>query len=108
MGNITKELYGQVLRAKSVEEVSTFAKDAGVELAEGEAEKLFDRLHGRDVNAISDEELDNVSGGICGRPVDSGVSKCGFGFYKCYKECEFFEPDSNDPNKGLCLNVPAG
>lgn len=51
--------------AKSVEELLALAKENGMELTEEEAAKYFAEWHKE--GELSDEELDNVSGG-CGDP----------------------------------------
>ncbi len=50
-------------QAKSAEELLTIAKENGFDLTDDEAKNYFDKLSGS--GALSDEELDNVSGG-CG------------------------------------------
>lgn len=50
-------------QAKSVEELLALAKGNGVELSEQEANEYFTQL-GK-AGELSDEELDNVSGGGC-------------------------------------------
>ena len=57
---IVAEFVEKVKGAKSLEELKTLAKDNGVELTEEEAKELFDSLSG----ALSDEDLDGVSGGV--------------------------------------------
>ena len=57
---IVAEFVEKVKGAKSVEELKTLAKDNGVELTEEEAKELFDSLSG----ALSDEDLNGVSGGL--------------------------------------------
>ena len=57
---IVAEFVEKVKGAKSVEELKTLAKDSGVELTEEEAKELFDSLSG----ALSDEDLNGVSGGL--------------------------------------------
>ncbi len=65
MPEMTKKLYELALGAQSAEEIAGIAEGAGIELAEGEAERLFERLHAKGVQEIADDELDSVAGGAC-------------------------------------------
>ena len=58
---LTKELLEKAKSAKSAEELLTLAKESGVELTADEAEKYFAAWN--KAGEISDEELENVSGG---------------------------------------------
>ena len=53
--------------------IHTCAKENGMELTFEEAEECFARLHKS--GELSDEELDNVSGGGCGTTEESNESK---------------------------------
>lgn len=66
----TKELIEKAKQAKSAEELLELAKSESVELTAEEAKKVFADLH--KTGELSDEELDNVSGG-CG-PVNRSPS----------------------------------
>lgn len=55
------EMIEKAKTAKSAEELLAMAKAENVELTEEQAEKAFAELH--KTGEISDEELDNVSGG---------------------------------------------
>ena len=59
----SKELIEKAKTAKSAEELLAMAKAEGVELPEGEAKTVFSKLN--KTGELSDEELNNVSGG-CG------------------------------------------
>ena len=61
--NISKELIEKAKTAKSAEELLAMAKAEGFELPEGEAKTVFSKLN--KTGELSDEELNNVSGG-CG------------------------------------------
>lgn len=61
MTNISPELIAKVRAAKSAEELLELAKAAGVELTEAEAKTCLDQLHTS--GALSDDELDAVTGG---------------------------------------------
>ena len=69
---LTKELVAKAKEAKTPEELMALAKENGIGLTEEETKAYFDRLHPQS-GEISDEELDNVSGGcgggyVAGRP----------------------------------------
>ena len=61
--NISKELLEKAKTAKSAEELLAMSKAEGFELPEGEAKTVFSKLN--KTGELSDEELNNVSGG-CG------------------------------------------
>ena len=62
--NISKELIETAKTAKSAEELLELAKTENINFTAEEAAKAFDGLNKN--GELSDEELDNVSGG-CGR-----------------------------------------
>ncbi|MGM9644954.1 MAG: Nif11-like leader peptide family RiPP precursor [Eubacteriales bacterium] len=66
---ISKELIEKAKTAKSAEELLQIAKAENIELTAEEAEKAFAGLH--KTGELSDEELDNVSGG-CGDEIKWG------------------------------------
>lgn len=59
----TPELIEKAKQAKSAEELLALAKENGIELTENGAKAYFEQLNRS--GEISDEELDNVSGGGC-------------------------------------------
>ena len=63
--NVSKELLEKAKQAKTAEELLAMAKAEKVELTEEEAAKAFAELN--KTGELSDEELDNVSGGCKGR-----------------------------------------
>ena len=63
--NISKELLEKAKAAKSAEELLALAKNEGIELTAEQAAKAFAELN--KTGELSDEELDNVSGGCKGR-----------------------------------------
>ena len=63
--SFTNEQILKAKAAKSVEELLALAKENGVELSEEEAKKYFAEWHRE--GELSDEELQNISGG-CGTP----------------------------------------
>ncbi|MGN0619861.1 MAG: Nif11-like leader peptide family RiPP precursor [Ruminiclostridium sp.] len=62
--NISKELLEKAKTAKSAEELLEMAKAENIDITEEEAAKAFAELN--KTGELSDEELDNVSGGGCG------------------------------------------
>lgn len=58
------EILQKAREAKSVEELLELSKTEGIEMTEEQAKICFDRLHGSS-GEISDDELENVSGGGC-------------------------------------------
>ena len=63
--NISKELIEKAKTAKTAEELLEMAKAEHIELTEEEAKKAFKKLNKN--CELSDEELDNVTGGCGGR-----------------------------------------
>ena len=63
--NITKELLEKAKMAKTAKELLAMAKAENIELTEEQAAKAFAELN--KTGELSDEELDNVSGGCKGR-----------------------------------------
>ena len=59
--NVSKELLKKAKTAKSAEELLELAKAENIELSAEQAAKAFAELH--KAGELSDEELDNVSGG---------------------------------------------
>ena len=62
--NFTPELIEKARQANSPEELLALAKESGIELSEDKAKEYFEQLNRS--GELSDEELDNVSGGGCG------------------------------------------
>ena len=59
--NVSKELLKKAKTAKTAEELIEMAKEENIELTVEQAAKAFAELH--KAGELSDEELDNVSGG---------------------------------------------
>ena len=59
--NVSKELLEKAKTAKTAEELIEMAKEENIELTVEQAAKAFAELH--KAGELSDEELDNVSGG---------------------------------------------
>ena len=110
MAEIRKELYELALKAQSADEIAGIAEGAGIELEEGEAEALFERLRSADTGEVADEELDNVAGGSClEKKTDCEIGKrCVWWghFGTCRHTCAYFSPSSKGENWGLCSYNP--
>lgn len=65
MMNINEELMAKARGAKSVEELLALAKENNVELTEEEANAYFEQMNR--TGELSDDELDSVAGGGCGK-----------------------------------------
>ena len=61
---INNEIMAKAKEAKSVEELMALAKENGMEMTEESANTYWGQLHPAS-GELSDEELDNVSGGGC-------------------------------------------
>ena len=61
---INQELLAKAKEAKTVEELMALAKGNNIELTEEKVNEYFSKLHS-ETGEISDDELDNVSGGGC-------------------------------------------
>ena len=61
---MSKELITKAKEAKNPEELMTLAKENNMEMTEECAKAYFEKLHPQS-GEISDDELDNVSGGGC-------------------------------------------
>jgi hypothetical protein len=59
-----REQFAKAKAAKSVEELSKMAHDAGIEISDSTAEKIFAEAHSSE-RELSEAELSNVSGGSC-------------------------------------------
>lgn len=58
----TNDQFEKVMMAKSAEEILDIAKECGIEITEEKAAELIAEMH--KVGEISDDSLENVSGGI--------------------------------------------
>lgn len=66
-----KELIKKAKSAQSVEEIKEIAKENHLEISDKEAQIVFGKFHSDE--ELSEEELDNVSGGQC-VPESSGMT----------------------------------
>lgn len=64
---LNKELLEKAKNAKSAEELIIIAKENGIELTDKQAEEYFGKISIAS-GEVSDDELDNVSGGCDGTP----------------------------------------
>ena len=81
----TAEQLTKAKAAATAEELITFAREEGVEVAEEDIRAWFEALHKEDESAgeaLADEELDNVAGG-CG---DSHARHMRWNKEDCYQE----------------------
>ncbi len=62
---ITPEIMNKAKRAQSASELMHMAHESGMAMTADEAQRYFDMLHPA-AGVLSDDELDNVSGGGCG------------------------------------------
>lgn len=61
---MTQEMIEKARQAKTVEEILALAKENSMEMTEEDAKLYFEQLHPV-TGELSDDELDNVSGGGC-------------------------------------------
>ena len=66
---LNNEIRAKAKAAKTPEELIEIAKENDVEMTEESAKAYVDLLHPK-TGEVSDDELDNVSGGGCGTPKD--------------------------------------
>ena len=83
---MNKELISKAKTAKTPEELLCLAKENGEEMTEESAKAYFDMLHQKQ-GEMTDDELDNVSGGCNksdGRKIVSALHSCtAFNCKKC-------------------------
>ena len=72
---MNQELITKAKAAKSVEELLELAKASNVELSEEQAKEYFAKLNPTK-GELSDDELDNVSGGGCGESKTKYCPNC--------------------------------
>lgn len=87
MTNLTAEMIEKAKEAKNAEELLALAKENDVEMTEESANAYFEQLHPAS-GELSDDELENVSGGGChtsdGRLIVTVGNICGY--WQC-KNC---------------------
>ena len=72
---MNEEMIAKAREAKSVEELMALAKETGIELTEEDAKMYFEQLSSKK-GELSDDELDNVSGGMRGAAAATPCPKC--------------------------------
>ena len=92
---MNNELIAKAKEAKTAEELMALAKESGEEITEESAKAYFDLLNPK-TGELSDDELDNVSGGGCYS--DGGRLKTTSG-YKCK---HYADGQSTYGIKGTC------
>lgn len=73
--NFLPEQIEMAKQAKSAEELAELAKENGVDITEDEAREYYEQLN--KTGELSDDELDNVSGGGCGGGPEKKCPNCG-------------------------------
>src|SRR5664279_3127761 len=63
MTHFNEEAIAKAKQAKSVEELLTLAKESGVEMTAEQAQEYYTQLNPKS-GELSDDELDNVAGGV--------------------------------------------
>ena len=77
---MNKEMLKKAKTAKTVEELIVLAKENGIELSEEKATAYFEKLNAKS-EELADDELGNVSGGVCENKGRTGCPKCGSEYY---------------------------
>ncbi len=79
MKNLTPEMIEKAKTVKTAEELLALAKENGIEMTTEEADAFYAQLNPK-TGELSDDELDNVSGGGCetssGHTIVSSELKC--------------------------------
>ena len=85
MENLSTQMIEKLKGAKAPEELLEMLKEAGAELSEEEAKMYYEHLNAKS-GELSDDELDNVSGGGCrtksGRTIVTNHCKCFTGMWE--------------------------
>lgn len=102
---MTQELIEKAKEAKTAEEILAIAKENGMEMTEEDAKLYFEQLHPVK-GELSDDELDNVSGGGCttngGYTTVTSELKCFTGQYENnFWRAEYGMYMTNDSNASL-------
>lgn len=84
-----EELLAKAKQAKDAKEISTLAKENGLDVDELEANRIYAFLHKH--GDISDEELENVTGGNCMQNISAETPKFRVGqeVYGVYRPHKF-------------------
>ena len=81
---LNEELIAKAKGTKTPEELAALAKESSIDLTEEEAKAYFEQLHPK-TGELSDDELDNVSGGACYGRDDCLMTTIAYG-------CRYYEP----------------
>lgn len=81
---LSEELIAKAKGTKTPEELAALAKESSIDLTEEEAKAYFEQLHPK-TGELSDDELDNVSGGACYGRDDCLMTTIAYG-------CRYYEP----------------
>lgn len=102
----TTELIEKARQANSIAELLSLAKENGIALSEDEAEAYFAQLH--QSGELSDEELNNVSGGGChyknGRLIVTIDHYCSNSFWRCKRCHEHTYYRQSKPDAHTCYD----
>lgn len=61
---MNKKAIEKIIKCKSIDEILKLAKDNGKNITKEEAERLFNKVHNKFEGELSDNEINNVAGGI--------------------------------------------
>ena len=110
---LTPELLEKAKQAKSPEELISLAKESGIELSSEQAAAYFAKLSSED-GGLTDDELDNVSGGGCfGEDYDNRIKVSPTTHDCMYYACGICEEQAyyckcrsmGEHNCGTCLHI---
>lgn len=111
MKNLTPELIEKARAAKNAEELLTLAKENNVEMTEESAKAYFEQLHPAS-GELSDDELNDVSGGGChtsdGRLVVTVGHICGYWQCKNCSDHGYGFGDRNNMDVHTCPDMCGG
>lgn len=104
MENMSKEVLGLAKQAKSAQEIKELAKAYGYEIDDKEANSIFEYLHKN--GELSEDELNNVSGGGCHDSGDTPKYSVGQNVYYenglgCWLECVITSVSSTKQSFGV-------
>ena len=108
---LSEELIAKAKGTKTPEELAALAKESSIDLTEEEAKAYFEQLHPK-TGELSDDELDNVSGGchtkggLSDDELDNVAgggchTKGGYLLTTAGYRCGFFEEDTSPTAFGL-------
>jgi predicted ribosomally synthesized peptide with nif11-like leader len=110
---LTPEMLEKAKTAKSPEELISLAKESGIELSSEQAAAYFAKLSSED-GGLTDDELDNVSGGGCfGEDYDNRIKVSPTTHDCMYYACGICEEQAyyckcrsmGEHNCGTCLHI---